>query len=489
MQKLWWILLIAFANFVIAEELFQVRWQADKTKIDYRLHMEGEHEYPMTSRLGPQAIAVDGKRHVYVLNNLQQQILVFNSKGKFLRRISCQADGCGLAVSPQGDLAVFSPSSKVVTWINGELAGKTATAPASFAALSQVWYRQGSWWARCGWQTALLHGKQGDYPLAATFTVQEKQLVLRLGKDNYATLATKSDIANTWAIGSAHRSKRIYVALKTPVHTEIFTCDLDGNRSQSVRLQQSWTDIFCPYTIAPDGNLYEMVTTPSGLTIYRWKKLAKLSRKVPVSRKVPQKLRQFFKSANNSSAQSRATTQVASYIYVYFTNEGTVQYVNLQDYLQGVVSAEIYGSWHLEAHKAMAIAARTYAVARTRHPETSPAAKVCTSTHCQAWTSSINANAQQGVNATNQLVIYYNGSRITEPLYFAHCNGNTRNSEDYNGWNYVSYLRSVPCSCGHTSYYGHGVGACQWGLQSYALQGWNYTQILQHYYTGVTVSQ
>jgi stage II sporulation protein D len=180
---------------------------------------------------------------------------------------------------------------------------------------------------------------------------------------------------------------------------------------------------------------------------------------------------------------------VPTSINVLFTNENKVYSVNLQNYLKGVVSAEIYASWHIEAHKAMAVAARTYAVARVRHPSTSPQAMVCTTTHCQAWTSNTNSNAEQGVNATDQVVIYYNGSRIAEPLYFAHCNGHTRNSEDYNGWNYIAYLRSKSCPCGYTSYYGHGVGACQWGLQAYAKQGSGYVQILQHYYTNVTVGK
>ena len=36
--------------------------------------------------------------------------------------------------------------------------------------------------------------------------------------------------------------------------------------------------------------------------------------------------------------------------------------------------------------------------------------------------------------------------------------------------------------------YGHGVGLSQWGAQLYAQnEGWSYSQILSHYYTGVTI--
>jgi stage II sporulation protein D len=35
--------------------------------------------------------------------------------------------------------------------------------------------------------------------------------------------------------------------------------------------------------------------------------------------------------------------------------------------------------------------------------------------------------------------------------------------------------------------YGHGVGMGQWGAYGYALHGWSYQKILEHYYTGTTV--
>lgn len=37
--------------------------------------------------------------------------------------------------------------------------------------------------------------------------------------------------------------------------------------------------------------------------------------------------------------------------------------------------------------------------------------------------------------------------------------------------------------------WGHGVGMCQRGAQNHALAGWNATQILQHYFTGVEIQK
>ena len=36
--------------------------------------------------------------------------------------------------------------------------------------------------------------------------------------------------------------------------------------------------------------------------------------------------------------------------------------------------------------------------------------------------------------------------------------------------------------------YGHGVGLCQFGANGMGRQGYGYAEILQHYYTGVTVA-
>jgi stage II sporulation protein D len=37
--------------------------------------------------------------------------------------------------------------------------------------------------------------------------------------------------------------------------------------------------------------------------------------------------------------------------------------------------------------------------------------------------------------------------------------------------------------------YGHGAGLCQWGAKLYAEAGWNYRQILMHYYSDVELQR
>jgi stage II sporulation protein D len=41
----------------------------------------------------------------------------------------------------------------------------------------------------------------------------------------------------------------------------------------------------------------------------------------------------------------------------------------------------------------------------------------------------------------------------------------------------------------HGRGYGHGVGMCQWGARGYARRGWDYVDILGHYYPGAALIQ
>jgi len=181
-----------------------------------------------------------------------------------------------------------------------------------------------------------------------------------------------------------------------------------------------------------------------------------------------------------------SSISVPSTIKVLMLN-GSVISMNLDEYLKGVVSAEMYPNWPIEALKAQAVASRSFAIANTHHDHVS--VDVCTDPGCcQAWKAGpYSENATKAVTDTHSVVITYSGEIAGEALFFAHCNGHTRNSEDYDAWGYVPYLRSVPCDCGYDEYNGHGVGMCQWGAKAMAEQGYSYLDILKHYYTGIEV--
>jgi hypothetical protein len=160
---------------------------------------------------------------------------------------------------------------------------------------------------------------------------------------------------------------------------------------------------------------------------------------------------------------------------------GQIVTMDMDEYLKGVLPCEMSTGWPIEALKAQAVAARCYAATSHKHG----AADICTTTCCQAWSGVHYADTDQAVVSTHNVVATYSGS-IIQAYYFGHCDGSTRNSEAVWG-GYVPYCRSVSCSCGYTSLYGHGVGMCQQGARAMANRGANYTQILTHYYTGIQV--
>jgi hypothetical protein len=156
----------------------------------------------------------------------------------------------------------------------------------------------------------------------------------------------------------------------------------------------------------------------------------------------------------------------------------------LDEYLKGVVPTEMGLKKPLEALKAQAIAARSYAATTRRHAR--DGFDMCTTTHCQVWRPKNRyPDSDRAVDETAGKVVTYNGGLVGTP-YFGHCDGHTRSSEEV--WaSPVAYCRSVPCDCGYKELYGHGVGMCQRGAAAMAAQGAPAEAILKHYYTGVEI--
>jgi len=166
--------------------------------------------------------------------------------------------------------------------------------------------------------------------------------------------------------------------------------------------------------------------------------------------------------------------------------DGHVEEMKLETYLAGVVAAQIGTNAPLEALKAQAVASRTYAVTMRRHPEQN--ADVCISAHCQKWKRVDPVSAPEVFRALSEtwgLVAIHNGALINA-VYFEHCDGRTRNSEDML-MDPLPYLRAVDCSCGFLTLKGHGVGMCMRGAIVLARRGATFEQILKHYYRGVQV--
>ena len=151
-------------------------------------------------------------------------------------------------------------------------------------------------------------------------------------------------------------------------------------------------------------------------------------------------------------------------VRVYNTETQELMTMDLEEYLVGVVSAEMPASFHMEALKAQAIAARTFAISRMQHPSPKVTAlhkdaQLSTSPEtCQAWIGEETQRNRWGdqytkyhkkivraVAETAGEVLCYEGTLI-EPLYHASCGGGlTEAAVDVWG-NEKPYLVSVACN-------------------------------------------
>ena len=167
--------------------------------------------------------------------------------------------------------------------------------------------------------------------------------------------------------------------------------------------------------------------------------------------------------------------------------DGQVDVMELEEYLRGVVPAEVPALWPAEALKAQAVAARTYALYAIEHGGRHPNADLCTTTHCQAYDpDKIHPATDAAVAETAGLVAHYRGETINA-LFCASCGGHTLNNEDVFSGEAVPYLRGVPCPCNHDRQ-GHGVGLCQQGAKAMAEAGASFENIIKHYYSGVDLA-
>ena len=116
--------------------------------------------------------------------------------------------------------------------------------------------------------------------------------------------------------------------------------------------------------------------------------------------------------------------------------------IQTEDYLKGVISKEMPEGWPLEAQKAQAIAARTFAL-KNRKRHQSEGFDLCTSTHCQTYAGIAGETSagNQAVNDTYGEVLEYQG-KLIDAVFHTDSGGMTENSE--NVWETkIPYLRAA----------------------------------------------
>ena len=260
--------------------------------------------------------------------------------------------------------------------------------------------------------------------------------------------------------------------------------------------------------------------------------------------------------------------------------QGRQQQLPLEQFIIGVVAAEMPASFDEEALKAQAVAARTYILSHCPpygQPRHDGAIVCCDSAHCQAYSDELQLREQWGENydkyyakiaaavLATQGEILFSQDKIAQTPFCSTCGGRTEDAASCWG-SALPYLIAVDCGyCSHSpkfcSYqlynldevaailsigsdtleemavisstpggrvdtvvagdnswsgtelrnllalnsaafnwlilgnniifttigYGHGVGMCQYGADGMAQAGYDYRQILQHYYPGTQI--
>lgn len=154
----------------------------------------------------------------------------------------------------------------------------------------------------------------------------------------------------------------------------------------------------------------------------------------------------------NSSAISNGSDRSdIVYVTVYRSN-GKVEKLELEDYIVGVVASEIPASFNLEALKAQAVVARTYALkkisANQKLTDTvSTQSYIDVGQMHEKWGNSFDTyynKIKKAVSSTSSLCITYNGKYI-DALYHSTSNGYTEDASNVWKESYP-YLKSVESS-------------------------------------------
>ena len=122
-----------------------------------------------------------------------------------------------------------------------------------------------------------------------------------------------------------------------------------------------------------------------------------------------------------------------------------VNELQLEEYLVGLINCEISSAWPIEAVKAQAVIARTYALNRKRarstsiyHLESSVIDQVYDGCEIE------DSRARRGVSDTAGEVLSYHGA-VIQAFYHSNCGGRTEASENVWGKR-LPYLTGVDCS-------------------------------------------
>lgn len=155
--------------------------------------------------------------------------------------------------------------------------------------------------------------------------------------------------------------------------------------------------------------------------------------------------------------------------------------IPIEQYLRGVVPSEMPPAWEHEAHKAQAIAARSYALANLgKRAKYGYDLKDTPEDQAYGGATAETPQTNDAVVETEGIVLIYDG-KIIPAYYSASAGGHTKDASQV--WTKdLAFIKAVPSFDDGIKKNGHGVGMSQYGANNLAKKGYNSYQILKYFY-------
>lgn len=155
--------------------------------------------------------------------------------------------------------------------------------------------------------------------------------------------------------------------------------------------------------------------------------------------------------------------------------------IPIEKYLKGVVPSEMPPAWEHEAHKAQAIAARSYALANLgKRAKYGYDLNDTPEDQAYGGASAETPQTNDAVIETEGIVLIYDG-KIIPAYYSASAGGHTKDASQV--WTKdLAFIKAVPSFDDGIKKNGHGVGMSQYGANNLAKKGYNAYQILRYFY-------
>ena len=160
----------------------------------------------------------------------------------------------------------------------------------------------------------------------------------------------------------------------------------------------------------------------------------------------------------------------------------------MEEYLRGVVPSEMPPAWEHEAHKAQAIAARSYAIANMgKRAKYGYDLKDTPEDQAYGGATAETPQTNDAVKETEKIVIVCQGKII--PAYYSASAGGQTNTGGQVWSKDLPYLKSVHSFDDGIKKNGHGVGMSQYGANNLAKRGYNAYQIIKYFYANTAFAR